>query len=139
MSNQRERVERRSSAERSRGSVTAEFAVLLPGLALLLAVIMAAGAAVSAQLKCVDAARSAARLAARRESAAVVLAVARSTGPAGVQVRVASDADLVVVQVRARLPLPLPGRPALTLGSIAVARMEESPDSEPSGSSGSPE
>jgi hypothetical protein len=117
---------RRGLAERCRGSVTAEFALLLPGLTLLLAVLLSAAAAATAQLKCVDAARSAARLAARHESPSVVLAAARSAGPAGAQARVTSGSGAVVVRVRARVSLPLPGRPALAIGSTAVARLEES-------------
>jgi Flp pilus assembly protein TadG len=110
--------------DRSRGSVTAEFAVLLPGLALLLAVVLSAGSAAAAQLRCIDAARSAARLAARHESPSAVVAAARSAGPAGASVQVARAAGLVRVQVRAEVPLLLPGHPSLGVAATAVAPME---------------
>jgi Flp pilus assembly protein TadG len=112
-------------AVRSQGSVTAEFAVLLPGLALLLAAVMAAGSAATAQVRCVDAARSAARLAARHESASVVQAAGHSAGPNGALVQVSEAGEVVRVQVRAQVPLPLPGRPAIGVGAASVARLEE--------------
>jgi hypothetical protein len=109
-----------------RGSVTAEFAVLLPGVALLLAAVLSAGTAATAQLRCADAARSAARLAARHESPAVVAGAARAAGPAGAQVQVSVAGDLVRVRVWAEVSLPLPGHPALAVGAASTARLEES-------------
>jgi hypothetical protein len=112
-------------AGRSRGSVTAEFAVLLPALVLLLATVLAAGSAGVAKLRCIDAARSAARLAARHESPAAVLAVARTAGPDRAQVRLWTTGDLVRVQVTARVALALPGGPAVEVGAVSVAQLEE--------------
>jgi Flp pilus assembly protein TadG len=114
--------------DRSKGSVTAEFAVLLPGLALLLGVVLGAGSAAAAQLRCIDAARSAARLAARHESASVVLAAGHSAGPAGSSVQVSESGDLVRVEVRAQVPLPLPGRPTIGVAAASVAPVEGSSD-----------
>ena len=110
--------------EAGRGSVTAEFAVLLPGFVLLLAVLLAAGSAALAQVRCADAARSAARLAARNESPAVVLATGRQAGPAGASVQLSVSEDLVRVKVSATVALPLPGRPHLTVGATSTARRE---------------
>jgi hypothetical protein len=117
--------------EPGRGSVTAEFAVLLPGLALLIALMMSAAAVAVAQLKCIDAARSAARLAARHEPSSAVLAAARSTGPGGAEIQVSSGTGAVVVRVRAQVSLPLPGRPTLGVSSTSVARMEDPTSSSP--------
>ena len=60
-----------------RGSATAEVAILLPGVVLLLALVLAAGSGVVGQVRCVDAARTGARLAARGESAQAVTSAAR--------------------------------------------------------------
>jgi Flp pilus assembly protein TadG len=110
---------------RTRGSVTAEFAVLLPGMALLLAAVLAAGSAATAQLRCIDAARSAARLAARHESQSSVLAAGRSAAPAGALIQVSEAGDQVRAQVRAEISLPLPGRPALGMSAVSVAQLEQ--------------
>lgn len=119
------RSARRLRSGRCRGSVTAEFAVLMPGLVLLLAVVLAAGTAAAGHLRCVDAARSGARLAARHEAASTVVAGARQAGPAGSQVRISSGGDLVRVTVSAQLPLPLPGRPRIGVEAASVARLED--------------
>ena len=111
----------------SRGSVTAEFAVVLPVLALMLAAVLAASSAGVAKLRCIDAARSAARLAARHEPAAATLAAARSAAPRGAVIGLSAAGDLVRVQVTARVQLPLPGRPTVELGATSVAQLEQSP------------
>ncbi|HST84245.1 MAG TPA: TadE family type IV pilus minor pilin [Kineosporiaceae bacterium] len=107
--------------------MTAEFAVVLPVLAVMLAAVLAAGSAGVAKLRCIDAARSAARLAARHEPAAAALAAARSAGPAGAVVRLSVAGDLVRVRVTARVQLPLPGRPTVELSATSVAQLEQSP------------
>jgi hypothetical protein len=117
-----------SGPEDSRGSVTAEFAVLLPVLAMMLAMDVCAGAAGVAKLRCIDAARSAARLAARHESTSTVLAAARSAGPRDAAVRLSVAGELVRVQVTARVPLPLPGQPSVDVGATSVALLEEAAD-----------
>jgi hypothetical protein len=118
---------RQAPEHHSRGSVTAEFAVVLPVLALMLAAVLAAGSAGVAKLRCIDAARSAARLAARHEPAATALTAARLAGPAGAVIRLSVAGDLVRVQVTARVQLPLPGRPTVELGATSVAQLEQSP------------
>jgi hypothetical protein len=67
--------------------VTAELAVGLPALVVVLAVALFAQAAVTAQLRCVDAAAVAARLLARGESGALARSTALAAAP--------SDATLV--------------------------------------------
>jgi Flp pilus assembly protein TadG len=105
--------------------VTAEFAVLLPGFVLLLAIVLSAGSAATAKLRCVDAARSAARLAARHESSSVVLAAAHAAGPAGASVQISEAGQLVRVRVSAQVSLALPGRPRLGVEATAVALLED--------------
>ena len=88
--------------------VTAETAVVLPVLLLVLAGAVAAVTVVGAQLRCVDAAREAARAAARGETSAVVLAVAGRAAPDGAATDVTTEADDVRVRVSVRVaPLGL--------------------------------
>ncbi len=104
--------------------VTAETAVVLPVLLVVLAAAVAAVVLVGAQLRCVDAAREGARAAARGEPAAVVRDLAGRAGPAGATVVTAATGDRVQVTVSARVqplgPLPL----ALTVAATATALVE---------------
>jgi hypothetical protein len=109
------------------GMVTAEMAVVLPALVLVLVFALWSVAAVTAQLRCVDAAHTAARALARGEASDVSVAAARAAAPAGARVVVSRSGDLVVVDVRAlaRLPGPWSGTlPGLPLSGRAVARVE---------------
>jgi hypothetical protein len=107
---------------RDRGAVTAEAALALPGLAVVAAALVGLGHVGVAQLRCVDAARVAARLAARGESPAVVRARAEAAGPAGTSV-VVRGAQQVTVVVTA--PVALPFGMSLLVGSRAVADVED--------------
>lgn len=80
-----------------RGSFTAELAAGLPALVLLLTVGVSAISAVVTKSESVDLARAAALAVARGE------AVPPSAGPAGAQIEVAFDGDLVTVTVHAPL------------------------------------
>ncbi|MGY1806104.1 TadE family type IV pilus minor pilin [Blastococcus sp. SYSU D00669] len=104
------------------GMVTAETAVVLPVLLLVLAGAVAAVTVVGAQLRCVDAAREAARAAARGEAPAVVRAIATRAAPEGAVVGAASSADEVRVVVSAEVrPLgPLPLRVHVSATAVAV-------------------
>jgi hypothetical protein len=82
------------------------------------AMAVAAVAATLAQVRCVDAAREAARLAARGDTAAAVPA-AEAVGPPGLSVQV--DRAGTTVTVRVHAPTPLPG---LTVSAVAVAAVE---------------
>jgi Flp pilus assembly protein TadG len=117
-----------------RGSVTAETAVALPALAVVLALSLWAVAAVTAQLQCVDAARVAARAVARGESPARSTAVARAAAPRGASISIAPSGGLVVVEVRSRARFPGPwGRraPSLVVAGSAAATREDSVAPEP--------
>jgi hypothetical protein len=112
---------------RERGTVTAETAVVLPALAVLLVLCMWAIGAVGQQLECIDAARTGARAMARGESPASVQAAVRRSAPADSVISVRVVRGLAIVQVRAiaRLPGPWKGSgPGLHLGSSAVAEVE---------------
>lgn len=88
---------------RDRGMATAELAVVLPVLVLLVMAGMTAVSVSVAQLRCVDAAREAARAAARGEGGDVVASVARRAGPRGSAVQVTSGGIEVEVTVSARV------------------------------------
>jgi Flp pilus assembly protein TadG len=90
--------------------VTAETAVVLPVLLLVLAGAVAAVVVVGAQLRCVDAAREAARAASRGEPDSVVLGMATHAAPDGAVTVLGGDGAAVRVTVSARVaPLgPLP-------------------------------
>lgn len=107
--------------DRDAGSVTAETAVVLPSLLVVLAGCLAAITAVSAELHCTDAAGLAARAAARGDSDAAVFAAVRATAPDAV-VTVRRGDGLVRVQVTLQVGL-LPGAPVdpLRVNATAVA------------------
>jgi hypothetical protein len=78
--------------------------------------------AVSMQVRCVDAAREAARLAARGDDGSAAVAAHR-VAPDGAVVELRRDGELVVATVTARSPL-LPG---VTVAAEAVAAAEPGP------------
>jgi len=75
--------------------------------------------AVSMQVRCVDAAREAARLAARGDDASASEA-ARSVGPAGAALQLRRDGEFVIATVTTKSPL-LPG---ISITARAVAAVE---------------
>jgi hypothetical protein len=102
--------------------VTAETAVVLPVLLLVLAGAVAAVTVVGAQLRCVDAAREGARAAARGEDAAVVAALVERAAPEGAETAVSVAGEEVRVSVGADVPAlgPLPLRVAVSAVAVAV-------------------
>ena len=111
-----------------RGSATAETAVALPALCLVLAVSVWALGLVAAALRCAEAARAGARVAARGEPAASVAdAVTRAARrPADVTTTAADGYVTVRVSWTARPPIPLLARliPPTTVDAEATARTE---------------
>ncbi len=88
---------------------------------MVLALCLAGVTAVSMQVRCVDAAREAARLSARGDERTAVVA-ARRIAPGGARVEVRHDGELVVAMVVAHSKL-LPG---LDIGAKAVSVAEPS-------------
>lgn len=109
----------------SAGVVTVELAVLLPGVVMLMAAVLAAATVGVAQLRCVDAARTGARLAARDEARETVMAAIRSAAPSDARIALTVSSGLVRVGVFARVRLPLPGSPAMDVEATSVAWLEE--------------
>ena len=91
------------------GMVTAELAVALPTVVVTLLAGITALCAVATQMRCTDAAATAARLAARGESAAVVRSAAREVVGASSQLQVTTSVASVTVVVRAATSVPLLG------------------------------
>lgn len=104
--------------------VTAETAVVLPVLLLVLAGAVAAVTVVGAQLRCVDAAREGARAAARGDDVATVQALVSRAAPDDAVTTVSSGGEEVRVTVTARIaPLgPVPLR--FTVTAVSVAQRE---------------
>jgi len=110
--------------------VTAELAMTLPALVLVTGLLMWAVAAVSTQMRCVDAARAAARSLARGDSAAAATASARALAPGQATIQLSRAGGTVVVRVTATVDPP--GAldaltPALTVSDTASIPIEEVP------------
>jgi len=98
-----------------------EAALALCSLVAVLALMLAAVSAVAAQLRCVDAAREAARLTARGEPDRAEQ-LARRIAPRGATIAVTVSGDDVLARVSAN---PVPGLlPGLQVGAEAAAVME---------------
>jgi hypothetical protein len=107
------------AGENDRGAVTVEAALALCSLAVFLAMAVGAVAAMAGSIRCIDAARELARLAARGEPDRG-RTVATQLAPAGARLTLRTEGDLVVAEVSAELLRPLPVR----VGGRAVAALE---------------
>lgn len=87
-----------------RGTATAEFAVVLPALVLLVVVLVGAAAVGTAQLRAYDAARSAAREIARGEPRALVVDEAKKRAGSSSSVRIGSVGGYATVTVTIGMP-----------------------------------
>ena len=104
-----------------RGSVTVEAALVLPALIVVLVLCLAGIGGISAQLRCADAAASAARLAARGDTDGAH-AAATLLAPDGATVEVSLEGDRVRVRVAVR---PLGAiLPSLQVQAVVVAIRE---------------
>ena len=88
-----------SAGGRDRGSVTAELAVGLPAVVLLLVALLTVASAAVAQTRCTDAARAGARSAALGEPDGEVVATARRLAGVGAEVAVSRAEGWVTVTV----------------------------------------
>lgn len=86
-------------AARDRGSATAELALGLPAVVLALLLVLVAGSAAVAQVRCTDAARAAARAAALGEDPGVVAAIVADLAGEAAQVAVTTSGGWVEVTV----------------------------------------
>ena len=107
-----------------RASATAETAVALPALVLVLAVCAWALSLGANALRLADSARAAARVAARGEPDSTVADTARRAAGGDVTVTTTREGDLLTVRVSARAGPPLPVLPAVTITRAATARVE---------------
>jgi hypothetical protein len=103
---------------------TAELAVVLPTLVLVIAAGLMMVSAVLAQVRCVDAAREAARAAARGESPDMVRSAAARTAPTAATVEVGGTDDEVRVTVSAPAGRVGGLLPAFHVSASAVALRE---------------
>lgn len=116
----------RSPGDTCRGVVTAEFAVALPSVVLLLALLLAGSAAGVTQLRLEEAARAGARALARGEDAAAVdVIVRRLAGPSATSA-VASDGEWLSVTVSGKVPGAVGSLLPWTLAARAWTRGESS-------------
>lgn len=112
----------------SAGTATAELAVLLPALVLLCALCVSAVGAMALHVRCLDAARTAARELARDEPPDAVLANARARAPAGAEVRIQRlRGGLVAVEVTARAGFAGWDGAGVRVGGDVVAVAEGAP------------
>ncbi|WP_129666645.1 TadE family type IV pilus minor pilin [Phytoactinopolyspora endophytica] len=108
--------------------VTAELAAALPALALVMVMAIWVIGLTSVQLRCSDAAREAARAAARGEDMSTVREIAEAVAPDEAQIDIAHADGLVTIEVRATLEAPPPFGTTLspTVSGKAIA-LEERP------------
>ncbi|HWC36130.1 MAG TPA: TadE family type IV pilus minor pilin [Mycobacteriales bacterium] len=108
------------------GMVTAEFAVALPSLVLVVAAAIGGVVAVTDEMRCTDAAATAARLAARGEPPSTVRAVALRGAPHGAALQLTSSASTVSATVVTHIGGPgwLGRLPFFTIRQRAVAARE---------------
>lgn len=104
-----------------RGAFTVELAAGLPALMLLLLSGLTAVIAVTAQGRCVDAAREGALVAARGGAG---LENAARIAPAGAKINLVEGDDTVTVTIRAHVPFLGGHLPAITVRAAAVAARE---------------
>ena len=90
--------------DRDAGTATAEFAVVMPAVVLLIVLLTGAAAVGFSQLRAFDAARSAAREIARGEPRAAVVSEAKKHAGESSSVRVRADGGYSVVTVTIELP-----------------------------------
>ncbi|WP_460515029.1 TadE family type IV pilus minor pilin [Flindersiella endophytica] len=114
--------------------VTAETAISMTSLVVVLLAMLWVVTLVGWQARCMDAARDAARAMARGESAASSRSEASRSAPPGarIQIDVVGDLAIATVGLQARPPWPiLSALPAVSLESRAVVVVEPPTDEEP--------
>jgi len=105
--------------------VTAELALAVPALLLVLSICVGVVLVVAARVRCIDAAAVAARLAARGEASETVLAQARAVVPHAMVTIRHAPSGFIDLTVRERLQLPIVGA---LLPGVTVAEHIAVPD-----------
>lgn len=111
-----------------RGMVTAELATVLPVVVIILVAAIWGVSVAMVKARCLDAAREAARAAARGEQVETVREVAEQVAPESAEVEIRHRDGMVLVEVASRVGPPLPmaeALPGVTVRGRAVA-LEES-------------
>jgi Flp pilus assembly protein TadG len=106
------------------GAVTAEFAVALPAVLLLLALLLAGASAGVTQLRLEEAARAGARALARGEDPSAVQGIVRTLAGTSATASVAADGEWLSVTVADRVGGPLGATVPWTLTAKATTRSE---------------
>ncbi|AVP66975.1 TadE family type IV pilus minor pilin [Prescottella equi] len=106
------------------GAVTVEAAIAIASIVTVVVLCIGAIVAVSTQVRCIDAAREAARLAARGDRPNAAVAAGR-VAPHGAEIEIRDDGAFVVATVRARATL----LPVVELSAESVAVKEPEQDS----------
>ena len=110
-----------------RGSVTAELAVVLPGLTVLLAVLLLSVSAGMLQLRLEEGARAGARALARGDSTAQVYEIVSRVSGEGASVSVAVSGGFATVTVQGRVTGALSGLLPWMQAAQAAAKVESAP------------
>lgn len=111
-------------ADRQEGAASAELAVALPAVAVVLAAVLSVGQVVLTQVRCVDAARAGARAAARGEAPGQVWSLSLAQAP-GATVTVGRSGASVTVEVTRSVSVLLPDGPTVRVVGRAAARAED--------------
>lgn len=106
------------------GAVTAEFAVALPAVLLLLALLLAGASAGVTQLRLEEAARAGARALARGEDPSAVQGIVRTLAGTSATASVAADGEWLSVTVADGVGGPLGATVSWTLTATATTRSE---------------
>ncbi|MCU1565377.1 MAG: TadE family protein [Pseudarthrobacter sp.] len=107
-----------------RGAVTAEFAVTLPAVLLLLAMLLSGAAAGVTQLRLEEGARAGARALARGDDSAAVERIVRTLSGTSASAAVAADGEWLSITVTDRVGGPLGSSIPWTLTARASTRSE---------------
>ncbi len=117
-------IRRERAVGSQRGSVTAEVAVVLPALVVLLALLLATAHVGTVQLRLEEAARAGAREVMRGESSASVQQTVRRLAGDNATAHIASAGEWTTIEVRARVEGPLVELMDLELHASAAGRKE---------------
>ncbi|MGZ4662593.1 MAG: TadE family type IV pilus minor pilin [Arthrobacter sp.] len=109
---------------KNRGAVTAEFAVALPAVVLLLALLLAGSAAGITQLRLEEAARAGARALARGEDRTAVSGIVRQLAGSSATSSVTAEGEWISLTVSGRVSGPVGSMVPWTLSAKALARGE---------------